>query len=62
MWYSLIRSSCTHVDPDYPSPKNRSLGEWQHWLVGNIPGNDVKKGEVLSEYVGPVPHKDTGKN
>lgn len=29
--------------------------EWHHWLVGNIPGNDISKGEVLSEYVGSGP-------
>lgn len=29
--------------------------QWHHWLVGNIPGNDVSKGEVLSDYVGSGP-------
>lgn len=31
--------------------------EWHHWLVVNIPQNDVAKGEVLSEYVGSGPPK-----
>ncbi|KYN19652.1 Phosphatidylethanolamine-binding protein like protein F40A3.3 [Trachymyrmex cornetzi] len=48
------------TDPDAPSradPKNR---EWHHWLVGNIPGSSVSKGDVLSEYVGSGPPKDSG--
>lgn len=34
--------------------------EWQHWLVGNVPGNNVCLGETLSEYIAPLPEKDTG--
>lgn len=34
--------------------------EWHHWLVVNIPGNDIGKGETLSEYVGSGPPKGTG--
>lgn len=34
--------------------------QWHHWLVGNIPGNDVSKGETLSEYVGSGPPEGTG--
>ncbi|XP_060523328.1 protein D3-like [Cylas formicarius] len=48
------------TDPDAPSrqtPKNR---EWRHWLVGNIPGVDISKGEVLTGYVGAGPPKGTG--
>lgn len=36
-------------DPDAPSrkrPKNRSF---QHWIVGNIPGNNVSAGDTLTE-------------
>lgn len=29
-------------------------------LVGNIPGNDISKGEVLSDYVGSGPPPSTG--
>lgn len=29
-------------------------------MVGNIPGSDVSKGEVLSQYIGSGPPKDTG--
>ncbi|CAG5049627.1 unnamed protein product [Parnassius apollo] len=34
--------------------------EWQHWLVGNVPGSDVSKGDVLSAYVGAGPKPSTG--
>lgn len=29
-------------------------------MVGNIPGNDISKGEVLSDYVGSGPPPETG--
>lgn len=48
------------TDPDAPSRKEPKFREWHHWLVGNIPGADVSKGEVLSEYVGSGPPKGTG--
>jgi phosphatidylethanolamine-binding protein (PEBP) family uncharacterized protein len=28
-----------------------------HWLVINIPGLDVKRGEVITPYMGPAPPK-----
>lgn len=34
--------------------------QWHHWLVGNIPGNDVAQGETLSAYVGSGPPEGTG--
>ncbi|XP_044741253.1 phosphatidylethanolamine-binding protein homolog F40A3.3 isoform X2 [Chrysoperla carnea] len=48
------------TDPDAPSRKNPEFREWHHWLVGNISGNDVANGEVLSAYVGSGPPPDTG--
>ncbi|KAK7571218.1 hypothetical protein V9T40_014822 [Parthenolecanium corni] len=48
------------TDPDAPSRKTPTFREWHHWLVGNIPGSDVAKGETLSEYVGSGPPPDTG--
>ncbi|XP_015610252.1 protein D2 isoform X2 [Cephus cinctus] len=48
------------TDPDAPSRKEPKFREWHHWLVGNISGNDVSKGEVLSEYIGSGPPPDTG--
>ncbi|XP_001851387.2 protein D3 [Culex quinquefasciatus] len=48
------------TDPDAPSRKEPTYREWHHWLVGNIPGADVAKGETLSEYVGSGPPEGTG--
>ncbi|EEB16280.1 phosphatidylethanolamine-binding protein, putative [Pediculus humanus corporis] len=48
------------TDPDAPSRKDPKFREWHHWLVVNIPGTDVNKGETLSEYVGSGPPKGTG--
>ncbi|KAK9890518.1 hypothetical protein WA026_010594 [Henosepilachna vigintioctopunctata] len=48
------------VDPDVPSRSSLNRTEWSHWLVVNIPGSDLSKGEVLDEYIGPMPLKDTG--
>lgn len=48
------------TDPDAPSRKEPKFREWHHWLVGNIPGGDVSKGEVLSDYVGSGPPPNTG--
>lgn len=48
------------TDPDAPSRKEPTYREWHHWLVGNIPGSNVEKGEVLSDYVGSGPPEGTG--
>ncbi|KAG5668469.1 hypothetical protein PVAND_016409 [Polypedilum vanderplanki] len=48
------------TDPDAPSRKDPKFREWHHWLVGNIPGTDISKGETLSEYVGSGPPEKTG--
>ncbi|XP_047366418.1 protein D2-like isoform X1 [Vespa velutina] len=48
------------TDPDAPSRKDPKFREWHHWLVGNIPGNDISKGETLSEYIGSGPPEGTG--
>lgn len=48
------------VDPDAPSRKDPKFREVLHYLVANIPGNDVSKGETLAEYIGSGPPKDTG--
>ncbi|XP_058818071.1 protein D2-like [Topomyia yanbarensis] len=48
------------TDPDAPSRKEPTFREWHHWLVGNIPGANVAKGETLSEYVGSGPPEGTG--
>ncbi|XP_014224826.1 protein D2-like [Trichogramma pretiosum] len=46
------------TDPDVPV--RGYAREWQHWVVGNIPEDKVHKGEVLTEYVGPAPPKNSG--
>ncbi|XP_019880293.1 protein D2 isoform X1 [Aethina tumida] len=48
------------TDPDAPSRKEPTYREWHHWLVGNIPGGDVSKGETLSAYIGSGPPQGTG--
>lgn len=48
------------TDPDAPSRKKPEFREWHHWLIGNIPGCKTVEGEVLSEYIGAGPPKDTG--
>ncbi len=48
------------LDPDVPDRQNRAMGEICHWLVTNIPGNDVTKGECKVEYVGSGPMEGSG--
>lgn len=47
-------------DPDSPSRSDPKYSEFHHWLVVNIPGNDINKGETMSEYIGPIPNKGSG--
>ncbi|KAI8907436.1 hypothetical protein PhCBS80983_g05323 [Powellomyces hirtus] len=48
------------VDPDAPSREKPTMGEWRHWVVANIPGTDVDKGEDLTLYEEPQPPQGTG--
>lgn len=49
------------TDPDAPSRSARhQLGEVVHWLVVNIPGNDISLGETYFEYVGSGTPEGTG--
>ncbi|XP_061400455.1 protein D3-like [Musca vetustissima] len=54
-FYTLIMT-----DPDAPSRKNPTFREYQHWLVANIPGCAVEKGDILTAYVGSGPPEGTG--
>ncbi|KAF5300296.1 hypothetical protein FQA39_LY11153 [Lamprigera yunnana] len=54
-FYTLVM-----VDPDAPSKKDPKSREWLHWLVVNIPGCKLSKGEVITEYVGAAPPEKTG--
>ncbi|EIE22736.1 PEBP-like protein [Coccomyxa subellipsoidea C-169] len=47
------------VDPDAPSPDHPKYRFFLHWLVVNIPGVDVNRGEVVTAYMGPSPPKGT---
>lgn len=49
------------IDPDAPRRGGYNR-EFRHWLVGNIPEENIAKGEILAEYVGPAPPKNTGKH
>jgi len=48
------------TDPDAPSRQDPKFREWHHWLVGNIQGGNISKGDVLSAYVGSGPPEGTG--
>lgn len=48
------------VDPDAPSRKEPKFREVLHFLVANIPGKDVARGDTLAEYIGSGPPKGTG--
>ncbi|XP_055586703.1 protein D2-like isoform X2 [Uranotaenia lowii] len=48
------------TDPDAPSRTAPKFREWHHWLVVNIPGCAIDRGELLSEYIGAGPPKKTG--
>ncbi|XP_075919555.1 phosphatidylethanolamine-binding protein 1-like isoform X1 [Petromyzon marinus] len=47
------------TDPDAPSRDKPKFREWHHYLVMNVPGNDISRGDVLSEYVGSGPPQGT---
>ncbi|CAH0387482.1 unnamed protein product [Bemisia tabaci] len=40
------------IDPDVPSRQDPWKGEWQHWIVVNIPWGRIWAGEELTEYRG----------
>ncbi|EFA03425.2 protein D3 [Tribolium castaneum] len=54
-YYTLVM-----FDPDAPSRSDPSFADVKHWLVGNIQGGDVSTGDVIAEYFGSGPPKDTG--
>ncbi|XP_037950703.1 protein D3-like [Teleopsis dalmanni] len=55
IYYTLIMT-----DPDAPTRTDPKLREVHHWLVGNIPGNAIEQGEVITAYVGSGPPEGTG--
>ncbi|KAH8412462.1 hypothetical protein KR009_002395 [Drosophila setifemur] len=48
------------ICPDAPNHENPMYRSWLHWLVVNVPGMDVMKGQVIADYFGPLPPKDSG--
>jgi len=54
-YYTLVMT-----DPDAPSRAEPKFREILHWIVGNIPGSCVSKGETLVEYIGAAPPKGAG--
>ncbi|XP_055904243.1 protein D3-like [Eupeodes corollae] len=50
------------VDPDAPGPDDPFNALLNTWLVGNIPGKDVKSGDVLFEYIASATPKGVGSN
>ena len=42
------------MDPDAPSPDAPKFRYFLHWVVTNIPGVDVRRGDVVVDYMGPV--------
>ncbi|KFD58453.1 hypothetical protein M514_00679 [Trichuris suis] len=53
--YSLLMT-----DPDAPSRDNPVNREFLHWLVVNIPKNDISSGDTVAQYVGSGPPEGTG--
>lgn len=47
-------------DPDAPTREDPKFGEVRHWLVVNIPGNDLSLGETKWHYVGSGPPSGSG--
>lgn len=58
--HNVYRSQNKVVFSDAPSRKTHEYREWHHWLISNIPGSDISKGEILSDYVGSGPPPETG--
>ncbi|PAV80546.1 hypothetical protein WR25_11395 isoform A [Diploscapter pachys] len=48
------------TDPDAPSRKDPKFREWHHWLVINVPGSDISKGDTIAQYIGSGPPEKTG--
>ncbi|XP_055339212.1 protein D3-like [Paramacrobiotus metropolitanus] len=48
--YTLVE-----LDLDAPTATNSSLRSVLHWLVYNIPGNDIFRGQVYAPYMGSAP-------
>ena len=54
-YYTLI---C--IDPDAPNRKIHLFRNWLHYVVVNIPGNNIDQGTTICKYSGPAPPKYSG--
>ena len=54
-YYTLIMTG-----PDAPSRAEPTYGQIKHWMVVNIPGTDLMKGETLADYKGSCPSIGSG--
>ncbi|XP_056020922.1 39S ribosomal protein L38, mitochondrial-like isoform X3 [Ostrea edulis] len=52
LWTLLLTAPDSHLQDN--------SAEYLHWLVGNIPGNEISKGELLCDYLQVFPVKGTG--
>ncbi|KAM7416555.1 hypothetical protein PAMA_018559 [Pampus argenteus] len=52
------------IDPDAPSRTKPTSAHWRHWLVVDIQGNTLKKGQMtgttLTDYHPPTPPQKSG--
>uniref|UniRef100_A0A3Q0R703 Phosphatidylethanolamine binding protein 4 n=1 Tax=Amphilophus citrinellus TaxID=61819 RepID=A0A3Q0R703_AMPCI len=52
------------VDPDAPSRSKQTSAYWRHWLVVDIQGSALKKGQIegtsLTDYNPPTPPQKSG--
>lgn len=48
------------VDPDAPTRMPISTGQFLHFMVNNVPGKDIKAGNIMADYVGAGPPMGTG--
>jgi len=53
------------IDPDAPSRANPKAAQWLHWLVVNLPGEELSNGEdrdgkILMPHNGPAPPQGSG--
>ena len=47
------------TDLSAPHPEDNIYSPFLHWLVVNVPGNDINRGDVLMEYEPPNPPSDS---
>nr|XP_018915357.1 PREDICTED: uncharacterized protein LOC109042862 isoform X2 [Bemisia tabaci] len=45
------------IDPDIPVAVGKKPAQRQHWIVGNIPGWNFRRGETITGYMGPMSPK-----